>query len=331
MNDVVYQFLLDELEAVKNEEKLLKEQDHEIQLKVQFITQAVEKITENNDSTGMVFMSSEKISGFDGQEIKKLEDEKAELIEKQQFCLKEIDEKNERIHKLEELISSLKNSKDNTVSYDIIYTQEADRQRIARDIHDTVVQTLTALVYKNEFIKKVLDTDRQRAKLEIDNSNKIIRESIDELRNIIFDLRPMALDDLGFEKTFYDVIEKKKRTTNSMIIQEEYLCKEEKIDFVVAITVIRIIEELISNSIQHSRGTRIWIKIKDEDNDLVIEYSDDGIGYDYENKSKPRNDNTGFGLEMMRERVKLLQGTMKVKYEEGFLSYCIRVPILKNL
>lgn len=328
MNDI-YQFLLDELEAVNNEVKLLEQNEHEIQLRVRFISQTVEKIAENNDSTGIVFMSSDEIPGFDGQEIKKLEEEKSELIAQQQLYKTQIDEKNSRKCRLEQLISSFKASKDdvhNKASYDIIYNQEADRQRIARDIHDTVVQTLTALIYKNEFIKNVMDTDRQRAKLEIDNSNKIIRESIEELRNIIFDLRPMALDDLGFEKSFYDVIEKMKNSTNSMIIQEEYNCKKKQIDAVVAITIIRIIEELVSNSIKYSEGTRIWIKVSDKEDNLIIQYSDDGKGYDYNNKIEHRKDNTGFGLEMMRERVELLNGFMKVKYEDGILSYYISVP-----
>jgi two-component system sensor histidine kinase DegS len=330
MNDI-YQFLIDELDIVKNEVKLLEQHEHEIQLRVQFISRTVERIAENNDSTGIVFMSSEEIPGFDGLEIKKLEEEKSELIAQQQLYNTQINEKNNRKCKLEQLISSFKDLKDdvhNKASYDIIYNQEADRQRIARDIHDTVVQTLTALIYKNEFIKKVLETDRQRAKLEIDNANKIIRESIEELRNIIFDLRPMALDDLGFEKSFYDVIEKMKNTTSSMIIQEEYNCKEKKIDFVVAITVIRIIEELVSNSIKHSEGTRIWINIRDDEDNLIIEYSDNGKGYDFNTKIEHRKDNTGFGLGMMRERVDLLHGSMKVKYEEGILSYYICVPFI---
>ena len=74
--------------------------------------------------------------------------------------------------------------------------QEADRQRIARDIHDTVVQGLTALIHKNEFVGKIFETDKQRAQLELKKNNNVIRDSINELRNIIFDLRPMSLEDL---------------------------------------------------------------------------------------------------------------------------------------
>ena len=68
---------------------------------------------------------------------------------------------------------------------------------------------------------KIFETDKQRAQLELKKNNNVIRDSINELRNIIFDLRPMSLDDLGFEKTFYTAIEKIKGTTQ-MVVKSDY-------------------------------------------------------------------------------------------------------------
>ena len=212
-------------------------------------------------------------------------------------------------------------------TYEVIYMQEADRQRIARDIHDTVVQGLTALIHKNEFVGKIFETDKQRAQLELKKNNNVIRDSINELRNIIFDLRPMSLDDLGFEKTFYTAIEKIKGTTQ-MVVKADYLCDTDSMNPIIGITVIRIIQELCSNSIKYSKGTKIQVTIKqDKQNELLILYSDNGEGYDLNKPTDCTKNNTGFGLNMMRERIALLQGKMEVCYKDGELSYTIRIPL----
>ena len=170
-------------------------------------------------------------------------------------------------------------------------------------------------------------TSKILAQLELKKNNNVIRDSINELRNIIFDLRPMSLDDLGFEKTFYTAIEKIKGTTQ-MVVKADYLCDTDSMNPIIGITVIRIIQELCSNSIKYSKGTKIQVTIKqDKQNELLILYSDNGEGYDLNKPTDCTKNNTGFGLNMMRERIALLQGKMEVCYKDGELSYTIRIPL----
>lgn len=326
----VQEFLLEELEITKKKKEVLEAEMHTMDIQVDFITQAIDKITLNEDTTGLVFMSEQEQQGVDRTGIQKLKQKKKELLEKKNEYLHDISESVQRVTRLEQLLKEdTQESKKSKVynTYEVIYMQEADRQRIARDIHDTVVQGLTVLIHKNEFVKKIFETDRQRAQLELEKNNTIIRESIDELRNIIFDLRPMSLDDLGFEKTFYAAVEKLKNSTQ-MVVQTDYLCKTEKIDAVISITVLRILQELCSNSMKYSDGSKIHITVKDdEESNLIILYSDNGHGYDIENPVKNRKNNTGFGLSMLRERIALLHGMMEVCYKDNQLSYTIRIPL----
>ena len=79
----------------------------------------------------------------------------------------------------------------------------------------------------------------------------------------------MSLDDLGFEKTFYTAIEKIKGTTQ-MVVKADYLCDTDSMNPIIGITVIRIIQELCSNSIKYSKGTKIQVTIKqDKQNELL--------------------------------------------------------------
>lgn len=333
--DEIQKYLTEELQSAKEEKENLEEQIHKIEIETELICQAIDKIVMNQDATSLVFMSEEEFQGFDGTEIKKLSQKKTALAEEKLRLQQTVSQTARRIAKLERLLkqSTGKLKEDSTGAkkvyntYEVIYMQEADRQRIARDIHDTVVQGLTALIHKNEFVGKIFETDKQRAQLELKKNNNVIRDSINELRNIIFDLRPMSLDDLGFEKTFYTAIEKIKGTTQ-MVVKADYLCDTDSMNPIIGITVIRIIQELCSNSIKYSKGTKIQVTIKqDKQNELLILYSDNGEGYDLNKPTDCTKNNTGFGLNMMLERIALLQGKMEVCYKDGELSYTIRIPL----
>lgn len=80
--------------------------------------------------------------------------------------------------------------------------QEKDRRRIAMDIHDTVVQDLAAIIFKNEFILHIMQSDIERARIEIKNNSDMLNNCISELRNIIFNLRPLPLENSNFKDSF---------------------------------------------------------------------------------------------------------------------------------
>lgn len=77
--------------------------------------------------------------------------------------------------------------------------QELDRRRIARDLHDTSLQNLSHLIHKLELVSMYMDKDMIRAKLELASVSKNINHIIDEIRMVIYDLRPMVFDDLGLK------------------------------------------------------------------------------------------------------------------------------------
>ena len=86
----------------------------------------------------------------------------------------------------------------------LLETQELERQRIARELHDSSVQCLTGLVHKTELCTKLLELDPPRCRLEMLSMTKSLRSIIEEMRQMIYDLHPMSMDDIGFD----DVIER---------------------------------------------------------------------------------------------------------------------------
>lgn len=328
----IIEYVRNELEDFRKQRSEIEDKLHSNELDIQESRQTVELIKRDNNATGMIFMSTDKNTGFNTEEVIRLEQMISDMEKSQKSMKAEKDNIDKKISKLESILSN----KDNTgvetykyTSHDLINYVEAERQRISADIHDSIIQNLTAMMYKMELIKKVVDSDHNRAKLEIESGNKIIKDCIEELRNIIFNLHPMSLDDLDTEGVFNDFIGKIKQSTD-MVVDYSYHSKLKHIDNSVVIMLLRIIQELCCNSIKHSGGTRIQISVDITPDVINIIQSDNGKGYDYSiiNNPKTTSDNTGFGLVLLKERLGLIDGKIKISdIESGGVEYKITVPV----
>lgn len=331
----IIQYIKDELNGLKLKQEQIEEKLYTNELDIQGCIKAIEKLNQSSDSTGMIFLSTDKKTGFDIEEIERLNGIISELKSQQNDMISERDNITKKIKEIEDILSeksTYKKQKAKYTSYDLINYVETERQRISGDIHDSIIQNLTALMYKIELIKKVMDTDHNRAKLELESGNKIVKDCIGELRNIIFNLHPMSLDDLDTKSVFYDFIQKIKTSTN-MIVDFKYKSDVEHVNNSIVVVLLRIIQELCNNSIKHSNGSRIDINVNISNNLIKIVQSDDGIGYDYNLIDKPKTttDNTGYGLVLLKEKVGLINGTISVNTKkEGGTEYKLTVPIPKE-
>lgn len=201
----------------------------------------------------------------------------------------------------------------------VLVAQEEERQRLARDIHDGPAQSLTNIVLKCEICEKFLETDVIKAKQEIKDLKKLVRSSLKELRDIIFDLRPMSLDDLGLLPTLQGYISKFSEETGIKV--ELDLCiQSAEIDPIVEAAVFRIVQETLSNMKKHSKAQCASIKMQVNDGMLKAIVSDNGIGFDYDRRQRHNKDNTntdGFGIYGMRQRAELLKGKLSLETARG--------------
>lgn len=272
-----------------------------------------------------------------------------ELKEKQKDILHKMNvEKNKQaeiIQKMDELSSvikvakstSKKNEKKEKTEIDsdiyrltLLETQENERQRISRELHDSTVQNLTSMIHKIELCSKLIDMDPIRCKLELTMMSRTLRDIINDTRQMIYNLRPMSFDDIGLEITIERALDKIKNekacNINFAVEGEPYQIKP-----VIGITLIRIIQEACNNAIKYANSSIISVKLIYEEDAVSISIEDDGVGFDMENLDvsiSNRKDNSGFGLSMMKERVYLLSGeiTIQSKKNEGTMIL-VKVPI----
>lgn len=210
----------------------------------------------------------------------------------------------------------------------ILDIQERERQRIARDLHDTSLQNLTHIIHKIEFSSMFIDADPTKAKLELSSVNKNLRSVIKEIRNTIFDLRPMTFDDLGLKESFERLADHLRESSDFEVFYniEEINCNNS----LVLMTIFRIIEECTNNAIKHSNGSVVFFELKKiTENTCIIIVADNGKSFDAEKvlSEKQRH----FGLNILRERVELLCGTMEIdsKPNKGTVIKII-IPLLEK-
>lgn len=191
----------------------------------------------------------------------------------------------------------------------IIKTQENERRRIAREIHDGPAQAMSNVVIMTEICEKTAELDMGKALIELQKLKAVVRDCLKSVRRIIYDLRPMSIDDLGFTPTIQKYIEKFSAEHNIRVdfkVNSEEDCIK---DSNIALAVFRIVQESLNNTYKHADATHVSIQVECAQNSVLLRISDDGNGFDTNILSNSLNkEDSGFGILGMRERVELLEG-----------------------
>lgn len=338
--------IVDYLERMHHEmynEKLILErefQKKEILLKdnIKFI-QALEKsLDENFESFTPRSVNQENHSKIDSlmDEQKIIESELNDLsikISKLNEYLAELESVTKVAREKEKSLWNKKELKEKQGKYQrkIIEIQEIERQRIARELHDSIVQSLTNTIHKIEICTKIMDVDTVRCRLELHVISKTIRDIIQEMRNIIYDLRPTSLDDFQLDNILEKEIHK---ICKSEILNVSYETLGEPIELppIMSLTILRIVQEACHNILEHANAKHVLVQVKYEGSSIGIIIEDDGDGFiinDIQNLK--RKDGSGLGIPMMQERICLFSGRLDIDSEPGKGTRIVmKIPIDKE-
>lgn len=200
------------------------------------------------------------------------------------------------------------------LSVRIINAQEEERRRVARDIHDGPAQTLANVVLRVELAERLMDTDINSARRELRGLKDVVRRSLQDIRKVIYDLRPMTLDDLGLQPTLRRYVNDMKESED-ICIDYSVLGIERRLPPHVEVGAFRIVQEALNNIVKHSRAGQVMVRIEFGQDSLTLTVEDDGIGFDLEEAMNRRG--TNFGLLSMRERAELLEASWQVDSAPG--------------
>ncbi|MCG0279018.1 MAG: sensor histidine kinase, partial [Thermanaeromonas sp.] len=192
----------------------------------------------------------------------------------------------------------------------VIRAQEEERRRVAREIHDGPAQSLANIVMRAEYCLKLLDRDPGKVREELQALQNIVLTSLQDIRKIIFDLRPMVLDDLGLVpalKRYFSAY------AEQYGLEVDFLCfgQQRRLDSAVEIALFRIIQEAVNNIKKHAKVKSAVVKMEMLPDKVTVVIRDEGQGFDLE-AAQNRKEGGGYGLLGMKERVQLLNGQLKI-------------------
>lgn len=208
--------------------------------------------------------------------------------------------------------------------FKIIEAQEEERRKLSREIHDGPAQMLANVMLRSQLIDKVFrEKGNEDGFKEIQDLRKMVRSALYEVRRIIYDLRPMALDDLGLIPTLKKYLSTIEEYNGATTISLVYIGTDKRIPARFEIALFRLIQEAVQNALKHAEAKEIKVKLEMTKTHVTVIVKDDGKGFDI--RAKKEN---SFGLIGMRERVELLEGHLTIDSSIGSGTVImIQVPI----
>jgi signal transduction histidine kinase len=204
-----------------------------------------------------------------------------------------------------------------TLSGKILETQEAERKSIAKELHDSIGSSLTAIKYALEKKLSDMSGNPRVETITLEEVIKMVRGTMEETRRISSNLRPSILDDLGLLTAISSICREYQRLYKDIQIETSLDIKESDIPDSLKIVIYRVLQEALNNIIKHSGADHVDLSLEKAENGIEFKIEDNGKGFDLGEISLVSDNTGGMGLEGMSERVALSHGRFDISTEKG--------------
>jgi two-component system, NarL family, sensor histidine kinase DegS len=204
-------------------------------------------------------------------------------------------------------------SSDHQAVIQAIEAQEQERQRLALQMHDGPAQSLTNLILQAEIVQRLFEINPERARAELSNLKTSANVTFQRVRDFIFGLRPMMLDDLGLIPTLRRFAQTFESKTKLPLIMT--LDGDRTLPSYVDVTIFRTVQELLSNAALHARASRAQITVDTNAEPVVVTVEDDGAGFDVDEVLPRVRARGSSGLVTLEKRIEMLGG--RITYQSG--------------
>ena len=189
---------------------------------------------------------------------------------------------------------------------------ENERRNLARELHDDTLQSLIALQQHIQMASMQINNDDEISGLQIKDLRSLLQKSITNLRRLVRGLRPAYLDDLGLVSALEMLVNE----TNMVLphpIKLEINGEETRLNSDVELAFYRIAQESLSNVVRHSQASEVIVKLRYEKNLISLEIQDNGIGFDFPDRTESFAASSHFGLIGMKERAELVKANLTIR------------------
>jgi two-component system, NarL family, sensor histidine kinase DegS len=197
----------------------------------------------------------------------------------------------------------------------VIQSEESARQSLVRKMHDGPASSLSNFILQAEICQRFFDNNPDRARAELNALKGAAASTFGSIKNFIFDLRPMMLDDLGVVPTlrrYVESLQEKQQLSISITVTGIERRLEEHIE----VTIFRAVQELLNNAINHGRATQIQVLLDLDQDRILAVVEDNGSGFNIDDVMNSSAKST-IGLSTLRERIEMLNGEMNLQSSLG--------------
>jgi signal transduction histidine kinase len=195
----------------------------------------------------------------------------------------------------------------------LMQAQEQERQMISCELHDSIAQNLSTLKIGCDLIFDDLRTVSHELKMKMAKYSDLIDQTIESVRNLAYDLRPPALDEMGLVRALEIYCEEFSKNNGLKAEFQSAGVQKLTFDSNTEIHLYRLVQEGLNNIRKHAHATRATIKMVGASPNIILGIQDNGKGFDVKACRLKSDKKKRMGLQSMRERVKLLQGRMTIQ------------------
>jgi signal transduction histidine kinase len=205
----------------------------------------------------------------------------------------------------------------------VLTAHEAERKRIARELHDDTGQVLTSILVRLRLLE--LSSSDPEVLSNVQELRELTAGALDSVRRLAVDLRPAALDDLGLGPALQAYVDRYSRTWPiATTVEVDGLKRRLPAD--VELVLYRVVQEALTNVAKHSRASQVKVSLRRRRNEVTVSIEDNGVGFDADHPAD--SDTSHLGIFGMRERLTLVGGDVEVVSTKGGGARVVaRVPL----
>jgi signal transduction histidine kinase len=200
-----------------------------------------------------------------------------------------------------------------SLSQQLMQAQELERRRIAHELHDEIGQILTAIQIN---LEAALSSDGPESVFRLEESVGIVKEAIEQVRDLSLDLRPSVLDDFGLEVAVKWLAERQAQRANFSL---QFTADEDgpRLSPELETSCFRIVQEALTNIMRHAQAKNVWLALQRTSDEIQITITDDGVGFDIEAAKTGAASGRNLGLTGMEERASFMNGSLHIVSTPG--------------
>ena len=206
------------------------------------------------------------------------------------------------------------NESDQSTVIRVIQTEEAARQSLVRRMHDGPASSLSNFILQAEICQRFFDVDADRARTELNALKSNAASTFNDVKDFIFDLRPMMLDDLGVIPTLRRYVESFQEKSG-LPVPITVTGVERRLESHIEVTIFRGVQELLNNALMYAQATQIQVSLDLAQDRVLVIVEDNGRGFNVE--EAVNGDQHQIGLATLRERIEMLGGELNLQSSMG--------------